>query len=891
LRRGTGLLGCQSLLRQPGYWPVILAAAIAVTPAHAYYHYIHYLNGNFGTPVYEKFDLTALPNKTISFLVADTGAKNYATNDDFASVLSQIQQAAAAWNSVDSSDLRVAFGGLESQGQAENSPGGDVVFVDLPPGLLGLGGTNVPVNATPVNDASGKPFFPIVRSIIQLNDDTTEVPGPSYLESFFTTAVHEMGHALGLQHTWTSAAMAQDVIRNTSRARPLDADDRAGLSVLYGKTSWTSNFGSISGRITANGQGVALASVVAIPPAGPAVSALTNPDGTYTINGLPANNVSYLLYVHPLPPDAILANGAGLKPPVDQNGNPLQASAPFFTVFLQDPSISQPKSFSPSPGTAFTAQNFSVNPQSTVSMYDIVTYSYSDSPACAASATPNCWNAPAYVNSTAARFTIEARASQPLVTPVPQTVTILGGFGTATLCAAQNATLPCFLPYNVNSGQRLPANTTDPSAALAIYFSGTLGAGTGPRHLVFTLPNGDLYILPDGVNLVNQDPPAIASVAPNSDGTVTITGSNFGTDKSGILSRVFFDGQPVTTQSAVSVNAAQDSISVAPPPGYSGQNATVILYNSDGQNSTFYQPSNPPTYSYPASAAPQITVSPALLPSGVSSMVDVTATNTQFQNCQPTLGLGTSDVSVRRVWVLSPTHLVANVVVAPNAAIGSSEISVVCGFQVATQSGGFQIQAADPTQPFLALPLENNDPYQQFFYPGAVVSLYGLRLSTAPNSTQVTLNGQSLPILYSSATQVNFAIPASFPTGFTPVTLVLNNGAVNARPIELEIDNAPPVIQQIVGASGQPLDSTHLASSGDTLMAVVSSVDPSVVSNPSRVQVTIAGISQNISQVSAGPNGTVTVSFVVSQSFTGATVPVVVAVNGVTSDPASIIVK
>jgi len=198
--------------------PKLLLLALAIgTPAQAYYHYIHYLNGNFGTPVYEKFDLSpnVNPNKTITFFVTDTGAKNYGTNDDFASVLSQVQQAAAACNSVSSSDLRVAFGGLESAGQAANSTGGDVVFVDLPPGLLGLGGPNVPATQTPVNDANGKPFFPITRSTILLTDDTSEAPGPSYLESFFTTAVHEMGHALGLQHTWTSAAMAQDVIRTT----------------------------------------------------------------------------------------------------------------------------------------------------------------------------------------------------------------------------------------------------------------------------------------------------------------------------------------------------------------------------------------------------------------------------------------------------------------------------------------------------------------------------------------------------------------------------------------------------------------------------------------------------------------------------------------------------
>jgi hypothetical protein len=150
-------------------------------------------------------------------------------------------------------------------------------------------------------------FFPISRGTVILTNSTDPNagygPGPSYLEEFYTTAVHEFGHALGLQHTWTAAAMSQDVIRNTSRARPIDADDIASISELYGTAGWAANTGSISGTVTVNGQPWNMASVVAIPPQGPAVSALTNPDGSYTINGLTPGQ--YLLYAHPLPPDAV----------------------------------------------------------------------------------------------------------------------------------------------------------------------------------------------------------------------------------------------------------------------------------------------------------------------------------------------------------------------------------------------------------------------------------------------------------------------------------------------------------------------------------------------------------------------------------------------------------
>jgi len=193
-------------------------AAIALglgIPAQAYYHYVHYVSGGRTGPFamqQEKFNIPA--GGTVSFFVSDQGPAAYAPGDSFGSLLGQVKQALAAWDSVSSPNLRVAFGGLESAGQSSIAPGGDVVFMDLPPGLYGMGGPT----------SSGTT---ILRGTVILSNDTAAGAGPSYLENFFTTAVHEVGHALGLQHTWTGSAMSQDVLRNTSRAKPFDADEVA----------------------------------------------------------------------------------------------------------------------------------------------------------------------------------------------------------------------------------------------------------------------------------------------------------------------------------------------------------------------------------------------------------------------------------------------------------------------------------------------------------------------------------------------------------------------------------------------------------------------------------------------------------------------------------------
>src|SRR5580704_7235941 len=119
-------------MRYFGHALAITAAVILLAvPGNAYYHYVHYLTGSAPfLPVPEAFDLNALRDKTVTFFVSDTGLTSYGANDSFGSVLSQVKDAAAVWNSVASSDLRVAFGGFETYNpnRISATPGGDVVF-------------------------------------------------------------------------------------------------------------------------------------------------------------------------------------------------------------------------------------------------------------------------------------------------------------------------------------------------------------------------------------------------------------------------------------------------------------------------------------------------------------------------------------------------------------------------------------------------------------------------------------------------------------------------------------------------------------------------------------------------------------------------------------------
>jgi uncharacterized protein (TIGR03437 family) len=567
---------------------------------------------------------------------------------------------------------------------------------------------------------------------------------------------------------------------------------------------------------------------------------------------------------------------------VDQNFQPIQPATTLFQTSFYPAGTLDPQlatTFNIASGALIQNINFSVPVRLSLPTYDVVTYYALDRATrnYVASNTPTTVTAaPAFINlAQAPPALVIAQAQAPAVIPnTLQSITILGGFAPAPW---NSATFPTVWP-----GQ--------PGVVDAYFAPPPLGAGTGPRHMVFNFGN-DLYVLPNAVTLVQKGPPSITSAQPNADGTVTVTGAGFGLDSS-----VYFDGLKAAVTGTFSGNDALGSITVMPPPGASGQVSTVTLYNSDGQNSMLMQPQILPTYSYPIGPVPQITAitissqpNPSL-PAGSSSAVDIVTTGTNFVDGLVTLGFGSDDVTVRKLWIQSPTHLVANLEAVPGAALGPSEISIISGFQVMEQPGGFQTLPARLGLPFIALPIVNADSTQQTIYPGSIASIYGSNLAVSPSGVTVTLN--DVPVLLQtggvSATQINFFVPLGFPTG--AATLKLNNGSQQAFPVIVEIDSQPPTIVSVNNQSNLPLNGTS-AGPADILNVIVTGLDPAVLTNQSRVQVAVSGVMMPILNITALPNNQYQIQFIVTQSFAGTLVPVVVWVDGSSSQPSNITVR
>jgi uncharacterized protein (TIGR03437 family) len=755
--------------------------------APGYYHFVQFQTRTAPyAPVYARFDLTSVPQNTVPFFISEQGPTQLATGDSFTAVVSQIRAAAQVWSTVGTSDLRLGFGGLHTPGTPMSGPWIEVEFSDeIPPGVVAQGG---PVSRLdPANGPNGV-YVPIVKSLLRLPKNLSSRSSGS--ESFFLTLVHEFGHTIGLQHSWTSGAMSTEITRATTKARPLDADDIAGISVLYPGKTFRDQTGAISGRVVLGTAGVNLASVVAFSPNRPAVSALTNPDGTYRIEGLQPG--MYFIYAHPLPPSLSgEPQPVNLELPTDLSGKLLPGSA-FDTVFYPGTSTPQ-QAISVSAGQVTDSINFNVNRRNSVNLYAVQTYSY---------------------------FGNAAAKPGTFVVGSARGTAVMAGYGVAGTTPGLSVSLAGGAETVAPNGMR--AHPSD-SRYLLVDFTLSPLSAEGPRHLIFT-QGGETFVLPSGLSMVPKNPPTITAATLNPDRTLTLMGTG------------------LSTQTVVSIDGVQARIKssddshlvVAVPPAVGGYRATVTALNPDGQSSQFFSGSTLSTFTYDSGDTPQYAVNPSSLPAGVETLLEVTGTGMSMDDWPARLGLGSSDISVRRVWATGPGRILAQVSVSAQATSGPVTTSLLSGLQMASFSGGFQVLPST-RQPYVMMSAMPSGPY----YAGGVLSLPLANVSPVipASSFTATVADRPAAILGYSSGVLNIQVPSGTPSGPAVIRLTMNGDSL--LPAIVQIDIQPPLILTAVGAGGQPYSSANPVRAGDTIQLQVSSlVDGTQPPDASRVRVT-----------------------------------------------------
>lgn len=755
-------------MRTAGRALLFAMALTAMSPlVSAYYYYVFFASsaGPYA-PLAAHFDLNAIKDNTVQYFISDQAPAPLMPGDNLTAIYSQIRQAAEVWNGVASSSLRLHFGGTRNMATPQTVPGIDVVFDDnMPPGIIAQTTLTFPSDLTFLS-AKGTTFVPILRSKLQVRKDLTAAgyQQPSYTDAFFMTLVHEFGHTLGLQHTFTSATMSTAITRATTRGAPLAADDVSGISLLYPAGGYAASTGSITGQVVgaATGAGINLASVVALSTSGVAVSGMTRPDGTYEIDGIPPGQ--YYIYAHPLPPPQTgEGTPANIVPPADPQKDNFAANTGFVTQFFpgtQDWTQAVPAGVTA--GNVVKNVNFAVTASGGPAVYAMETYGY-----------------PGGVAVPAPPF-------------LPKTRNGLVFYANGATVNNQSAIAPGLTASIIGS-----AASIEPGS-LRYFEGGFLLAWVDTADIKVETPvalavrlNGDVYVLPAAFTVVPGGAPSITTVTLPSSGSTAAT--NIAGNNLTANTRILLDGAPAQVLAA----NKDGSLDIVQPPALSGMQATVEAVNQDGQTSLQSLGATPaPLLTYPQANSPQIYQTPDTVIAGTDTFMVISGVDTHFADGQTTIGFGSSDISVRGQWVVNPTMVILNLTVDPAARSGTTYITVATGLEIVTAPNLLNIAAADPKQISLRVPVLN-----------AVTGLAGVpaggaaRIATTglpADLTGWTLTVGPLPAAFTADASgvLTVQVPTGLGSGAQPVQLIAPpNSTVPAIPrVMLQLDPAPPLI-------------------------------------------------------------------------------------------------
>jgi len=235
----------------------------------------------------------------------------------------------------------------------------------------------------------------------------------------------------------------------------------------------------------------------------------------------------------------------------------------------------------------------------------------------------------------------------------------------------------------------------------------------------------------------------------------------------------------------------------------------VTVYNPDGQSSAFTLPDGNVVFEYPPGPAPSIRVGRAEAARDSDVVIEVESAAMEFRPGSTKVGVGSSDIAVRRVDVVSPRWLRAVVSVAPLAQPGTYSVSVVSGLQTARADGAFRVReltAPDRRRPKLRFgSLVNSATGGPELSPGVLASLFGENLAAAGAADRVraTINGVEAMLQGVTANQINLQVSESIAPGTAELRVF--NGVEQSEPMLVEIGRVSPGLYVAVNEQGAPV--------------------------------------------------------------------------------------